>query len=224
MNMLAMAAAMLAAPVQAQTPAPAQPASAMAAPVDPARLALATTTIDRVWPLGTYARMMNGTMEQMMDGIMASMFEMKPGDLVPGADGADARKELGNKTMRQLMMGSDPHFEERTRLSNRVMMNELVPLMSRMEPQIRVGLSRAYARKFDAAQLGDMNAFFATPSGAAYARESLLLMVDPEFIKVMSDFMPVMIREMPAIVKKMSAATAHLPLPSKKAAGAKTRR
>jgi len=43
-----------------------------------------------------------------------------------------------------------------------------------------------------------MNRFFATPSRSAYARESVLLMADPEFIQVMTDFAPTMIKEMRA--------------------------
>lgn len=216
MKMLILALSLLAAPAGAQTSSAAPPLAATNAPVDPGRLALATRTIDHVWPLGTYARMMNGTMEQMMDGMMASMLEMKPGTIAADAGGPAARKEVGDKTMRQIMAESDPHFIERLRITNRTMMGELIPLMTRMEPQIRIGLSRAYARKFDARQLADMNAFFETPSGRTYARESMLLMVDPEFIKVMTDSMPVMMREMPRIMKAIETATKHLPAPPKR--------
>ena len=38
-------------------------------------------------------------------------------------------------------------------------------LLELAEPRVRAGLSRAFARKFTAAQLTDMQAFFATPSG-----------------------------------------------------------
>lgn len=220
MKSLLFAALMLApAPLFAQAAAPA-PRAALPAPIDPGRLALAKVTIDRVWPLGTYKRMMDGAMTTMMDSMMSSMYSMKPGDLIPGEDGKAADKALEGKTMRQVMFERDPHFEERMRLTNRTMMGEMGGLMTRMEPQVREGLARAYARKFDAVQLGDMNRFFASPSGAAYARESMTLMVDPEFIKIMSDFAPMMVKEMPRILKAVEAATAHLPPPPKNEADA----
>lgn len=106
MKAILIAAAVFASPVLAQT-SPALLAPALA-PVDPQRLALAKTTIDRVWPLGTYARMMNGAMDSMMNGMMASIYDMKPGDFVPGADGKAVDKELRGKTMRQMMLERDP--------------------------------------------------------------------------------------------------------------------
>ena len=213
-HVLILAAAIVGVPAAAQQ-SPAPPAAAALPAPDPARLALATQTVERIWPLGTYARMMNGTMDTMMNQMTASMFDMKPGDLVPGEQGREADKALGGKTMRQVMFEADPQFEERMRITNRVMMGEMAKLMTELEPQVRVGLARAYARKFDERQLADMNRFFATPSGAAYARESMMLFVDPEFIKMMGELAPRMMQVMPAMMEKAKAATAHLPEPRK---------
>jgi hypothetical protein len=208
-----LAAAFLAAPAAAQQSAqPCEPA-AMAA-IDPARLALARTSVDHFWPLGTYERMLSGTMNQMMDQMMESMVDMKVSDM---ADmyGRSERidPKMAHATIRELMAKEDPHFQERFTIMNRVMMSSMIPLMNRLEPEIREGMARAYARKFSAEQLGDMNRFFATPSGHAYASESMMLFVDPEIMSLMGKFGPEFAREMPAILQRMKEATAHLPPP-----------
>lgn len=232
--------AMLAAPAAGQEPAP--PAVAAAPPVvappapagepiDPARLALAAQSIDFVWPTGTYARMMDGAMNQMMDSMMSSMFDMRMKDLNGSEGGAveealdDLDPQASNATIREMIAKQDPHFEERMRISNRVMMAEMTPLLNRIEPQVREGLSRAFARRFSAVELADMNRFFATPSGRAYGRDSMLLFMDPEVLSRMAAMVPEMVKEMPAIMQKVGAATAHLPLPAPKKKGkGKTRR
>jgi hypothetical protein len=205
------AALATAAPAFAQAEAPA-PAPAASTEIDPARLALARTSVDAVWPLGTYARMMRGTMDAMTDKVMESMFDMKVDDLVPGED-----PKHSGLTMRDAMMKEDPHFVERMRITNHVMLDEMIPLMSRFEPAIREGLSRAYARKFTAEQLADLNRFFATPTGRFYASESMLTMADPEIMAQMTRLAPEIMREMPRIMEKVKAATAHLPPPRKPA-------
>lgn len=214
------------APLAAQPAADAVPGPAIAAvdqpaaeePIDPVRLATAKRAIDYVWPLGTYARMMDGTMDRMMDSMMTAIFDMPIGngegglpDEVPGGDDDEA----AGPTIRDTALAQDPHFEERMRITNRVMMDEMVPIMTRLEPQIREGLAKAYARKFTTVQLEDLNRFFATPSGGSYAREAMMLWVDPELMTTLGSFAPEMMKEMPSIMEKVQSATAHLPMPPK---------
>ena len=205
----------LAAPAIAQ-PAPA-PAASQAAPVDPARLAVARQVVDRVWPLGTYQRMIQASMGPVMDQIMDRMMGMKAADVAGAAGGKpdNTRKAVGDKTVGELAAAEDPAFRERMRITNQVMMREMSGLMTRLEPGVRDALARAYARNFTAAQLGDLARFFATPSGAAYAAQSMLIYADPEMISAMQTFTPEMVRKMPAIMARVSQATAHLPPPKK---------
>lgn len=193
------------------SPALAQPAAPAAAqaPADPARLALAQTAVDAVWPLGTYRRIMDGTFNSMMDSMMSQMLDMKPSDMAPGA----AKAHAGEKSMREEIERSDPHFQERMRIMNRVMFEELTPVLSRIEPDIRAALVRVYARKFTAAELTEMNGFFATEAGRRFGSEVMVSWVDPELTGAMARMMPEMIQAMPAIMKKVEAATAHLPPP-----------
>ena len=210
-----LAAALMAAPAGAQPAAPATEATAPAA-LDPARLILARTTVDHFWPIGTYERMMNGSMEQVMDQMFASMADMTMGDMTAPYGGSEAiGKEMAGKTFREVMAKADPHFQERFSIMNRVMMSSMIPMMNRLEPDIREGMARVYARKFTAEQLGDMNRFFATPTGRAYASESMMLFVDPEVMSLIGKFAPEMARELPQIMQRVKEATAHLPPPAR---------
>jgi hypothetical protein len=197
-------------PAFAQTPQAKAPAPA-AQSVDPARLTLARKTVEYVWPLGTYQRMMSASVDQMMGSMMSGMFDMKVGDMVhSGQNMTEEDKKVAQTTMREAILKKDPHFEERMRISNKVMMGEMGTVLGKMEPAIREGLAKAYAKKFDARQLADLNSFFQTPTGRVYAAESLLLFTDPEMIRAMTGSMPELMKSMPAIMDKVKKATAHL--------------
>lgn len=205
----------------AATPVVAQPAVTPAPPAaepapDPARLTAASTVIDRLWPLGTYARLMKGTMASLVDGMMDQMYALKPSDIVP-----DTKAKGGSTDERSMgaqMEAADPYFRERTRRSTQAMFDAMMPLMERIEPTVRTSLTRIYARKFTVAELRAMDAFFVTPAGQAYSREWMTSFMDPEIMKGMQSFIPEMMKEMPAIMKKVEAATADLPPPPAKGA------
>ncbi|WP_404482627.1 DUF2059 domain-containing protein [Novosphingobium sp. BL-52-GroH] len=207
-------AAACAALIVAHAPArAAEPAATTAttAPVDAARLAAARQTVDYVFPAGTYARLMNGTMDQVMDTVMDSTMRLPLKDLA-GIAGVDTEK-LGSASLAEIMEIYDPAYKERMRISTRTMMNEMMGLMTQFEPDIRDGLAGAYASRFDARQLGELNSFFATPTGKAYAADSYLIMMSPEVMTRMQAFMPKMMQQMPAIVEKVKTATATFPAP-----------
>jgi hypothetical protein len=209
---LAAATALLAA-----APAHAQQAPATAAAeLDRERLALATSVVAQVFPEGTYARMMDSSFEQMMDAMLASMFDLKATDLIPaGAQDDEERAKLANLSMREVLAACDPHFEERLSITNRVIYEALTPAITRMEPRVREALAQAYARRFTAEQLGEIDRFFATPSGRVYASEATMLWVSPEVTNLLSSLAPEIVRDMPAIMEKVRGATAHLPSPSR---------
>ena len=212
MKGLILGAALAAAPAIAQDTGAPAPAAAEA--VDPARLALARIAVDAIWPVGTYERMMRGTAETMANQMMGSMMDMRLGDMVPAEERAKDPKAAA-QTLREAMSKEDPHFLERMRIMNRILFEEMIPLMNRYEPGVREALARSYARKFSAEQLADMNRFFATPSGKVFGSESMLAFSDPEIMGQMAKLTPDLIKEMPRIMKRVEAATAHLPLPSK---------
>jgi hypothetical protein len=207
-----LAAAIAAAPAEAQVVPPSAPSAAEAPPVEPQRLAAATAVVGYLWPLGTFERVMRGPMDQLME----SMFDMRLSDLVPAlTEDGKTKPPEADMTLREMITKGDPHFDERMKITSRVMMDEMGPILSRVEPAVQAGLSRAYARKFTVEQLVEMRRFFATPAGGAFARESMLLSMDPEIMTAMAGLIPEAMKEMPRVSQKLQEATAHLPPPPK---------
>jgi hypothetical protein len=211
-HFLAILALGLATPALAQT----APVATAETTYDPARLAAARPVVEKLWPIGTYRRMMDGTMSKLMDSMMESVMGMKASDIVAPVDkSGKATEVLGNNSMSELATKADPNFRERTRLIMDAMMTGMIPIMEKIEPQVRDNLTKIYARRFTAGQLADMSAFFATPSGKAYAEQSMLVFMDPEMIQGMQAFVPELMKSMPDILKKAEEATKHLPPPPK---------
>lgn len=191
------AAALIAAPALAQPVAPpTSEATATPAP-DPVRLALARKLIDKVVPAGTMQRMMETSLGNLTGNVLSSFMP------------TEMRADLRSK---------DPAFDERMRRIMAVMAKEMGTVMNEMEPQMRAAVAVAYARRFDERQLNDIAAFFETPSGAAYARQSLTIMTDPDMMQVSMSMLPKFIARMGDIDAKIKAATADLPPPPKPAA------
>lgn len=184
-------AAIVSAPALAQAPAASPAAATLQTSVDPQRLAAARVVVDAIWPIGTYARIMQRSTGAMMNMMAGNAFGL-PLD--------EARKK-------------DPYFDERLKLTMDTLMGEMAKIVSRFEPDIREGVAEAYAAKFNVDQLDELGRFFATPTGKAYANESMMLMTDPAIMKRMQAFIPEMMKDMPAIMEKVKAATAHLPPP-----------
>lgn len=215
MKKISLALIIATAPMPAFAQTPAAP-SAVVEPIDESRLAAAKPVVDRLWPLGTYRRMMDGTMSKLIDSMMDSMMGMRAADLVGPVDkSGGAAKTMGNRSMGEIASESDPHFRERMKIMMDTMMGEMLPIMERLEPQIRENMSTIYARKFSVSQLGDMATFFATPTGKIFAEQSMLVFMEPEMIQGMQAFMPELMKAMPGMMKKVEAATAHLPMPNK---------
>lgn len=208
------ASALLLAPL----PALAQPAAAPApAPaIEPARAAAAARVAKRLLPEGTYQRMMGTTLDKLIEPMMDSMLDM-PMSLIARMGGLDEEQAaaLDQAKISEIMAIYDPHFRERTQRGMRAMMDSMTGLMTQMEPRVRNGLGRAYARKFSTAQLEELDRFFATPTGSLYASESMMMFVDPELMTEMQALMPEMMKRMPDFVKAAEAATADLPKPRK---------
>ncbi len=184
-----------------------------AAPIDAERLAAAQTVAGKLFPDGTYTRMMS-SMDGLMDSVMGQVMDMPMSDLVRMAGIPDAEiKSMPKSSMKQMMAIMDPAFEKRTSTVMRVMMAEMGRIMTPLEPGMREGLAQSYAKRFSVTELAELNRFFATPTGGAFASESMLLMMDPAVMNKMMEFLPALTREMPAIVQKLTSATADLPKP-----------
>ncbi len=195
--------------------AQAAPAPAVSAePIDPARLAAAQQIGNRIMPDGTYAKVMEASMEAIMGSAIDAAGDLPIAQLaqIGGLD-EEAVAGMGSGTLKELMAIIDPAFEERTNLSTRSMMGTITKMMSAMEPGVRDGLSRAFARRYSLAELNDLNRFFETPAGQKFAADTMLIYTDPEVMAAMQAMMPKMMEQMPDMIKEMETATASLPKP-----------
>jgi len=177
---------------------------------DLARLALARTSVRSMWPDGAYARMMGGFMGNMFNGVM----QMKKSDFAP----------LGNKvaktgvglpgedlSLHDQAAAKDPYFDQRVAAMRGIMDEEFGKMSAFIDPRMREGLARSMARRFDARQLNDINAFFATPSGSALASSYMQLWFDPDTLRSMFGAFPEMMKLMPEAMQKLKAANDKFP-------------
>jgi hypothetical protein len=179
---------------------------------DPAALASATRIAGALLPDGTYRKMMSGTFDKMMSGIIDQMGNLPMREIIVAMGMAeDQVPNLAPDAMKQIMEITDPVFKQRMDLGMKAMMVGMVDMISKYEPAVREGLSEAYARRFTAAQLGDLERFFATPSGREYAAQSMLVYTDRAVMNRMMAMMPEMMKEMPTMVGAMTEATKDLP-------------
>jgi hypothetical protein len=179
---------------------------------DPARFAAAQQLVLKIVPDGAFAKIMNGLSEQMGSMIVTQLDAMPIGKIAEamGLSAADAAK-LDKVKISEINTIVDPYYKERTERTMKAMFASMGGVMGKLEPTMREALAHAYARRFTRAQLDEINAFAATPTGALFARSNMELASDPEYLKVNQKLMPELLKEMPAIIASAQKATADLP-------------
>jgi hypothetical protein len=214
----ALALALLATPLAAQQPAPEPAPAVQQPPVDPARLAVAMRIGRKVLPDGSYRKLMAGMGDRMGSMMTAQAFDVSLRDMAKAFGMTDAdRSKLGPGTIREILAILDPAFVERQRIAMTTIFNGMAEQMVAFEPSLREGMAEAYARRFDMTQLLEIERFFATPTGTAYAAEALQIANDPGVAARTQAMMPAIMKQMPALIAKVTAATAGLPKPRKAA-------
>jgi hypothetical protein len=179
---------------------------------DPARLALARTSVAAMWPDGAYGKMMTGFMGGMFDRAM----QLKKSDLNVLDDkkaktaAAASSKDL---SLHEQAAAKDPYFDQRVAAIREAVGEELGKVSAIIDPRVREGLARSMARRFDAQQLADINRFYATPSGRALASQTLQLWLDPDMMRSIFASMPEMMKLMPEMMQKLKAANDKFPKP-----------
>ncbi len=161
---------------------------------EPARLELAKITTSKLLPDGVYAKMI----DDMMGNVLTPLFNLMPGlsdtqiTTITGAseDTVAALTEDQKAAVTQII---DPNHKDRGKQIIDVLKPMISEAIAVIEPAMRQGLSRAYARKFTAAQLTTINGFFATPVGSEFARSSFALQADPEVMQATFKAFPVII-------------------------------
>lgn len=163
-------------------------------PIEPARLELAQKTMGQLIPAGS--------LEKMMDNLYGKMFKTIMGEFGGQSDlmlsiktGVESEQiaALDEATKTKVADMFDPHRKEREDQITRVIKPLISEVLGDMEPPMREGMSKAYARKFTAAQLTDLNGFLATPTGTLYANEWMALQADPEVMLAIIKAVPPLI-------------------------------
>jgi hypothetical protein len=189
---------------------------------DPARLALARTAVSTMWSDGTYGRMMTG----MLGGAFDRAMTLKQSDLAAlGGKTPKAGAGVGVRepSIHDTAAAKDPNFDRRVADIRGIVTDEMGKISAIIDPRVRDGLARSMARRFDSAQLTDIDAFFATPSGHALASQYMQIWVDPDMMRSLFGSLPDMMKLMPEMAQKIKAAeekypkpaTAAIPKPSK---------
>lgn len=162
-------------------------------PIAPAQLALAETTTGALVPPGSLEKMLDNLYGKLFRGMLGEFGGMS--DLMLSIKtGVESEKieALDTPTKEAIADMFDPHRKAR----EEQIMTTVKPLVSEVlrdfEAPMRTGMARAFARKFSADQMTQMNAFFATPAGQAYASEWMALQADPEIILAIVRSLPPM--------------------------------
>jgi len=190
---------------------------------DPARLALARQATFTMFPKGALAQAMNGfvnrTADRVLDMSEADFAAMIP----PGVEskakrGAKAKKAKVPSTepLRVTLARKEPNFDAKLAAIKAFAGTMFVKIGDAAEPKYREGMARALARKFDERQFAEIQAFLATPTGAAYGREMVGLWFEPDVMRGTFEIFPELMKMAPDMAKDGAALDAQI-----KAAGGK---
>ena len=176
-----------------------------------ARLPVATAIVATMMPEGFYGELMRDMMEKTMRPIMAMFSE--PDFLLASRLTLDeaAIAELDDAEKKELLTMLDPAWDQRADTMVNAIVANMGGAYAAVEPPVRAGLAKAYAVRFDEAQLADISSFFATPTGGEFARQSMALFADPQVMGATLEAMPEMIGSFTEMETSMEAALESLP-------------
>ncbi|MBA4748155.1 MAG: DUF2059 domain-containing protein [Sphingopyxis sp.] len=181
-------------------------------PIDPAQLARAQATASKLLPDGAFGKMMDQMIGQFIKP-MLKLDESMSGNQIATKTGVDFDKAnaLSDEQRGAVLAILDPGRNERNEGMFKVMTPLLMEVGKALEAPMREGLARAYARKFTPDQLAAVNAFFATPTGTAFAAESFAIQADPEVLSATFQAIPVMMTKLMGSAGDFEAQAKALP-------------
>lgn len=155
-----------------------------------ARLPAAQAVVGQMMPEGFYGAMMRDTMDKMMRPMMSAFAQ--PAFVLGVRLGIEeeAIDALSDAEQVELVEMLDPAYDVRIDTIVEVLVGKMGGMFEVMEEPMREGLSKAYAVRFDDAQLADIDAFFHTPTGSIYAKESMALFADPQVMQASMKALP----------------------------------
>lgn len=177
-----------------------------------ARLGAAMNVVTKLFPKGTYAKMMEESMAPLLEGMMGGLGG-SPALTLTALTGLDplALGAIEEEKLEAAVSLLDPAAAQRNAAMGESMFALISEVVVEIEPAYRAGLARAYAVRFSKDELADLGAYFDTPVGKKYAAESFLIFADPQVMASMNEVMPAMMQRMPAMMEAMTSASAEFP-------------
>jgi len=126
---------------------------------------------------------------------------------------ADSPVELTDDQAARIAAMLDPAWEERERRVRAFSADSANRVMDTVEPLVRQAFAELYAINFSVAELGEIQAFFATPTGAAYAQRSYQMASDPRLSRAIMTMLPAAMAQIEGLRAEAEAAVADLPPP-----------
>lgn len=186
-------------------------------PVEPltaeqeARLPQATRIIARMIPDGTMGEMMGSMFDKMLGPIMAATDAPAAATVQKGIGVSPAMIGLSDEQTAEIAALLDPAYAERHSRELAIMPALMRDMMTVMEPTMRKAMSELYSIHFSQKELDDIEAFFQTETGTAYARKSFAMSSDPRVLGATMESLPQLMGTFADMEQKMAAASADLP-------------
>ena len=180
---------------------------------DPARLALARQASTAMFPKGAFAEAMSGFVNRTADRVL-DMSEADFEALVPPAKDKKGQvkkaKPPSTEPLRVTLARKEPNFDAKLAAIKAFGQAVFVKFGDVAEPKFRESMARSLARKFDARQLTEIQAFLVTPTGAAYGREMVGLWFQPDVIRGSFEMLPEMMKIAPSLAGDAAALEAQM--------------
>lgn len=175
------------------------------------RLPLAQTIVGKMMPDGTMAEMM----EKMMGNSLGPLMELASAaapkqKLAENLGIEEFQLDMSIEEAAELLEIFDPQWEERQQRENEIMPQMMGEMMAVMEPAMRKAMAELYAINFTTTELGEIDTFFSTETGASFARKSFTMASDPRVMSASMEALPAMMGAIMGMEQAISDATADL--------------
>ncbi len=177
-----------------------------------ARVPAAQTVVLKLFPEGTYAKMMDEMLAPMFDSMFGGLAGSPAIMLMDLTGLAPSQLDTVDKEKLQKAVDLlDPNAKARNAEIGKMTLDLVGGIVKQIEPSYRAGLTRAYAVRFTNEELADLDAYFATPVGSKYAAESFLIYADPQVMSSMNEMMPAMMEAMPQMMGDIAGIAGKYP-------------
>ncbi len=178
---------------------------------EPARLQAAQQLMAKLMPAGTNRRILQVANDTMLQPVFDKVWNMKGSELaelfgLPAPTGKAAKQ-----TMAEEIGKNDPYAKQRINSYIKTYIDITGDMGATIEPDLSLAMARDYARKYDLSQLTEMNRFFATPAGTAFANDFMLSSFSLDVLQTTLMVMPKLMKDMPAYTKRWEEAAKAFP-------------